>query len=358
MKRTTSSVLIAVLMMAALVALLTGTVSAQQTGTNWTGTFYNNTTLTEPAVATESYPNGVFFNWGGGPPLKADNSTPVPGVTPDNFSARFTSSQLFSQGGTYTFTVYVDDGARVIINGATVLDQFNQNTTGTYRTFTFQQNVSANQNLAITIEFVEFTGNAVMSFQWGLSSGGGGVNQTPTGPTATPIPPALGTIHTVKGNALRTGPYLGASMIGVVRPDIPFPILEKNFDEGLFPWYKIQDNHQRIGWVSGRYLNVTGNLDLIPTTTTIFDEIDNPTDLPRLLDVVGYTRSVMNLRRRPSQRTELLGQIPWGDPVEVIGRTVQGGMNFWLQVRYKGEVGWIYAPFVKLEGVVDAVPIR
>ena len=147
-------------------------------------------------------------------------------------------------------------------------------------------------------------------------------------------------------------------MIGVVSPDFNFPIQEKNFDEGLFPWYKIQDNNQRIGWVSGRYLNVTGNIDLVPERSTHFDQIDNPSDLPVLLDVVGYTRSVMNFRRRPSQRTTLLGQIPWGDPVEVIGRTVQGGQNFWLQVRYKGVVGWIYAPFVKLEGVVDAVPIR
>ncbi|MBK8134839.1 MAG: SH3 domain-containing protein [Anaerolineae bacterium] len=354
MKRTTLGIFFVVLTVAVLGSLLTISVSAQTTGTNWTGTFYNNTDLSgSPAASNEPYPSGVFANWGSGSPLRADNSTPVPGVNPDNFSARFTSSQVFSTAGTYTFTVYVDDGVRVFVNSAIVLDQFNQNTTGNYRTFTFQQTVSAGQTLSITLEFVEFTGNAVMSFQWGLSTGG-----TPTGPTATAVPPALGNVFTVRGLALRTGPYLGASMIGVVRPDFNFPILEKNFDEGLFPWYKIQDNNQRIGWVSGRYLNVTGNIDLVPERSTHFDQIDNPSDLPVLLDVVGYTRSVMNFRRRPSQRTTLLGQIPWGDPVEVIGRTVQGGQNFWLQVRYKGVVGWIYAPFVKLEGVVDAVPIR
>lgn len=358
MKRTSLGILLVMLAVAAFLTLSGAPASAQITGTNWTGTFYNDVTLGQP-VATEPYPTkGVYFNWGGGPPLKADYATPVPGVGADNFSARFTSTQVMAQTGTYTFTLYVDDGARVIIDGVTMLDQFTANTEQGYRQFTFQQNFTANQTVGMTVEFVEFTGSALVVFQWGLSGGGGGGINPTFGPTTTPIPAATGMIHTVRGNALRTGPYLGASMVGVVRPSIAFAILEQNFDEGLFPWYKIQDNHGRIGWVSGRYFNVTGDLSKIPTTRTIFDDIDNPTDLPRLLNVTGYTRSTMNFRRRPSQRTDLLGQIPWGDAVQVIGRTVQGGQNFWLQVRYKDVVGWIYAPFVKLEGVVDAVPIR
>jgi hypothetical protein len=356
MKRTSIGILLVVVLAAAFLSLTSAPASAQQTGTNWVGQYFNDTALAAPVGSPEPYPNGIRVNWGGGPPLKADNATPVAGIGTDNFSARFTSTQVIAAAGTYTFTIYVDDGVRVILNGTNVLDQFNQNTTANYRTFTFQQTFSANQTVNMVVEYVEFTGSALLVFQWGLS-GGGGISPT-AGPTPTPVPAATGMIHTVRGNALRTGPYLGASMIGVVRPNIAFPILEQNFDEGLFPWYKIQDNHGRVGWVSGRYLNVTGDLSKIPTTRTIFDEIDNPTDLPRLLDVTGYTRSTMNFRRRPSQRTDLLGQIPWGDAVQVIGRTVQGGQNFWLQVRYKDVVGWIYAPFVKLEGVVDAVPIR
>lgn len=357
MKRTSLGIILVMVLAAAFLTLGSAPTSAQNTGTNWTGQFYNDVSLAAPVGAPEIYPKGLYFNWGGGPPLKADGATPVAGVGTDNFSARFTSTQVIADAGTYTFTLYVDDGARVILNGATVLDQFNANTGQGYRTLSFQQNFTAGQSVSMVVEYVEFTGSAVLVFQWGLSGGGGGISPT-VGPSPTPIPAATGTIHTVRGNALRTGPYLGASMVGVVRPNIAFPILEQNFDEGLFPWYKIQDNHGRIGWVSGRYLNVTGDLTKIPTTRTIFDDIDNPTDLPRLLNVTGYTRSTMNFRRRPSQRTDLLGQIPWGDSVQVIGRTVQGGQNFWLQVRYKDVVGWIYAPFVKLEGVVDAVPIR
>jgi uncharacterized protein YgiM (DUF1202 family) len=66
----------------------------------------------------------------------------------------------------------------------------------------------------------------------------------------------------------------------------------------------------------------------------------------------------MNLRRRPSERTQLLDKVPWGAEVPVIGRTVQGGKSFWLQVRYNGKVGWIFAPFVGTRGILDAVPVR
>lgn len=334
--------------------LLTMPVAAQTVGTNWTASFYNNTTLSGPPVATEAYPSGVFANWGTGTPLRSDNFTPVPGVTADNFSVRFTSAQTFAQAGTYTFTVYVDDGARVAIDGVLMLDQFTQNTTGAARTFTFSHTFMAGQVAQIQLDYVEFIDIAVIGLQWGISP----TNLTPAGPTATPIPPALGSVLTVRGLSLRTGPYLGASMVGVIRPEHEFAILEQNFDEGLFPWYKIQDNLGRIGWASGRYLRATGDMTRIPTTTTHFDQIDNPSDLPPMLNVIGTTRSVMNLRRRPSERTNLLGQIPWGAEVEVIGRTVQGGRNHWLHVRYNGVVGWIYAPFVSLRGVVDAVPIR
>ena len=54
----------------------------------------------------------------------------------------------------------------------------------------------------------------------------------------------------------------------------------------------------------------------------------------------------------------MLVQVPWGAETELLGRTIQGGNNFWLQVRYGDQVGWIYAPFVSIRGDVNAVPIR
>lgn len=329
------------------------------TGTGWIGSFYNNTTFSGTPVASNvSYPTGLYFNWSTGGPRDASNQL-IAGVSPDNFSAIFTSTQQMA-AGTYTFLIYVNDGVRVTIDNQVYvnqLTQFNNPAANAYQTiqFTYVRSIAGPVNM--TVEYVEYLNDANLVFQWSLSGGGGGNNQTPIGPTATAAPIATAEVITVKGLALRTGPYLGASMVGIIRPNKIYPILEKNFDEGLFPWYKIQDG-DRIGWASGRYLKTSGNLDAIPTVSTIFDQIDNPTDLPPALNVVGYTRSVMNLRRRPSQRTQLLNQIPWGDPVQIIGRTVQGNKNFWLQVRWKDQVGWIYAPYVTIDGLIEAVPIR
>src|SRR5262249_54116294 len=59
-------------------------------GTNWTATYYNSTDLTGAVVYTEVMPNGINVNWGTGSPNSA--------VNVDNFSARFTSVQLFNAG--------------------------------------------------------------------------------------------------------------------------------------------------------------------------------------------------------------------------------------------------------------------
>lgn len=352
-----------VVMALALTLVIQTPAEAQVLGTGWVGTFYNNTTFSEPSAASNiSYPVGLRFNWGAGSPTDGAGVT-IPGVNADNFSAVFTSTQLFNAVGTYTFTIFVNDGVRVSIDNQVYVNQltpFNNATPNAFQTLTFQYTRATPGSATVRVDFVEFSGDANLVFQWSIpgSSGGGGGGVVPTfGPTPTAVPIATGSVITVRGLALRTGPYLGASMVGVIRPNVVYPILEKNFDEGLFPWYKIQDGN-RIGWASGRYLIPTGNLDLIPSTQTIFDRIDNPTDLPPALNIVGYTRSVMNLRRRPSERTQLLNQIPWGDGVQIIGRTVQGGQNFWLQVRWEGQVGWIYAPFVTIEGLIEAVPIR
>jgi len=349
--------LLATLVLGALV--IQSPVQAQITGTGWVGTFYNNTTLSgTPIAANVSYPTGLYFNWGTNPPKDASGVI-IAGMPPDNFSAIFTSTQQFNAVGTYGFTIFANDGVRVSIDNQVYLDQFNQYPNAlpdAFQTFTFAYNKATPGAVNIRVEYVEYLNDANLVVQWSQPGGSGG-NQTAVGPTATPAPIATGTVINVNGLSLRTGPYLGASMVGIIRPQKVYPILEKNFDEGLFPWYKVQDG-DRVGWASGRYLIATGNLDAIPSTTTIFDHIDNPTDLAPALNIVGYTRSVMNLRRRPSERTQLLNQIPWGDGVEIIGRTVQGNKNFWLQVRWNGQVGWIYAPYVTIKGLIEAVPIR
>jgi hypothetical protein len=153
----------------ALVATIAQPAQAQLLGTGWTAEFYEDTAMdSATGYDYEPYPNGVYFNWGTGVPTKADHVTPVPGVGPDYFSARFWSRQPLDQIGTYLFTVYVDDGVRVYLDGILILDEFTENHTNSYRTFQFYRHNSTPTEVNITIEYVEYTGSALLVFQWGL----------------------------------------------------------------------------------------------------------------------------------------------------------------------------------------------
>lgn len=346
-KRSTWIIILGLILMLALVPSL---IVQADYGFNWSATFFNDTNLTTP-VTTIANINGINFNWAGGGPVV--NGAPVPGIGTDNFSVRFSSTQNITPG-LYTFTAASDDGIRVFINGALVLDKF---IARPVTTDAFSYTVTAS-TVNMTVEYFEGIDQAQVQFQWVLVSGGVG---TPVGtqffgtpiPQSTAVPPLTVSVKSVKGLAIRTGPYLGASLIGVLRPGTQYPPLARNKDEGIYTWFLVKTDTQQ-GWVSGRYLEVVGDINTAPLQSTIFEQIDGaPT-----IGVLAVPRSVMNLRRRPSQRTQLLTQVPWGAETELLNRTVQGGNNFWLQVRYEGQVGWIYAPFVSIRGDVNAVPIR
>lgn len=335
-----ASIGLLLLMLATVVFIPNGRVNAQ-TAANWVGQFYPNPDFQgSPALAT--FPQGLNVNWGTLPPTDGSGNT-IPGIPNENYSARFVATVQFS-AGFYEFVATFDDGVRIYIDGLLVLDRFNN--TG-LSTATQLLNLPGGVN-TIIVEYVNRSGPGLLQVGWFTSSG------TPL-PSPTIIPIATGSVQYVRGLSVRTGPYLGASMVAVAVPDKEYPILARNNSEGLFTWYKIQYDEDTIGWSSGRYLGISGNIDAIPWENTIFDQIDNAPSR----GVVGVTRAVMNFRIRPSVRTQEIGNIPWGAPVDIIGRSIQGGRPHWYHVRYDGKVGWIYAPFVNVtQGIIDAVPVR
>ncbi|MBL8118027.1 MAG: SH3 domain-containing protein [Anaerolineae bacterium] len=345
MKRTRSAWII-LFGLVLLLALVPDTAVRADFGTNWSATFFNSTDLSGTGVPVAGI-NGINFNWGTGAPVV--NGVAVPGIGSDNFSVRFTSTQSLTPG-TYNFVASSDDGIRVYINGALVLDKFIGRV---LTTDSFNYTVTTTP-VNLTVEYFEGVDQAIVQFQWFLQT----TVATPLpgvtpSPAATAVPALTVSVTFVKGLAIRTGPYLGASLIGVLRPGTEYPPIARNRDEGTYNWYLINTGTQ-TGWVSGRYLNITGDPNSIPLQSTVFEQIDNLPDT----GVLAVPRSVMNFRRRPSVRSEILAQIPWGAETQLLGRTVQGGQNFWLQVRYEGQVGWIYAPFVSIRGDVNAVPVR
>jgi uncharacterized protein YraI len=342
------ALILAVLM--ALIGTLTSVVLGQSgLGTGWTVQYFNSTTLSGGPIYTETLPNGINFNWGTG--------SPNPLVPVDNFSARYTSVQLFTQG-TYEFVAASDDGVRVFIDNVLVLDRFVGRVLTTDR---FQQTLTAGSH-SLTVEYLELIDQAALQFQWFLISAGvatvppGGGFATPFGtpaPTAVYTGPAA-TVAGVRGLALRTGPYLGATYITALVGGQGYPVLARNRDEGVYNWYLLQVGDRR-GWASGRYLQLNVDPNSLPIQGSVFDEFANPPD-PGIATAV--TRAVMNLRARPSNRSPQIGSLPWGAAAALLGRTVQGGTDRWYQVSYNGQVGWIAAPWVTVRGERFNVPVR
>jgi hypothetical protein len=76
--------------------------------------FNNKTLLGIPAITRcESIPQ---YDWGG--------DSPLPGINPDDFSVRWTGTISFSPTGQYRFTTTSDDGVRLYVDGALVINNW------------------------------------------------------------------------------------------------------------------------------------------------------------------------------------------------------------------------------------------
>ena len=289
---------IALLFMILLLALLPGLIVQADFGTNWSATMFPSTDLSGAGVSASGV-SAINFNWGTGSPningLTVTNCPSSPTCT-DNFSVRFTSSQTFSAGN-YQFVVAADDTVRVQIDGGIVLDKFNPTSGRPLTTDTFNVNLTAGIH-NITVEYNEFIGEAIIQVQWFLQGQGGTPGLVGTSiPVGTAVPALSVQVVNVKGLALRTGPYLGASLVSVVRPGTSYAPIARNKDEGTYTWFLLTvDGH--TGWSSGRYLQVTGDPNSVPIQSTVFEQIDGAPDT----GVRAAPRSIMNFRRRPSQR--------------------------------------------------------
>ncbi len=102
----------------------------------WRASYYNNTNLSGTPVVVRDEAQ-IDYRWG-------TRIEPAPGVNVDNFSVEWRRNIDFAQAGIYRFSVTMDDGMRVLVDGATVLDAW---TTGGTRTVTSHRYVSAGTHL-------------------------------------------------------------------------------------------------------------------------------------------------------------------------------------------------------------------
>ena len=272
----------------------------------------------------------------------------------DNFSARFTSTQNFSQGN-YQFTVTFDDGARVYIDGQSVFDD---QSGGPAKTRTFDREMTAGSH-TLTVELIERTETAVLQFQWFL----GGTAPQPTvgpsptpGPTNTPAPTGLPPVApgalsatVIRATVLnaRSGPYLGAPVVARLRRGQTYNVLGRDHNAR---WFLLQLSDQQA-WSLGYYLAVNGNEFNAPVVSSFVTQ-GNPA---AQTGVVALARAGLRLRAAPTVASEQIGRVTWGAIVPVTGRT--GGDGAWWRVIWKGTEGWVYSPYMDLlEGDIRDVP--
>ncbi len=142
--------------------------AATNAGTGLRGQYFASNNLTGNAVLTRT--EAIDFAWGSG--------APGGGVPADNFSVRWTGWIEAPVAGNYSFQTLSDDGVRVWIDGALVINNWTAHAP-TLNTGSSPVTLAANQRAAVMIEYQEITGGATISLRW----------QTP-GSTAYGVVPA------------------------------------------------------------------------------------------------------------------------------------------------------------------------
>ncbi len=124
-------------------------------GTGLVGTYFNNITLTGPAVLVRTEAPIAYF-WGTG--------SPDPAVNQSKFSARWVGVVRVDATGSYAFQTISNDGVRLSVNGARLIDNWTDHvaTTDTATPIT----LTAGVDYPIVLDFYQNGGNAVMQLNW------------------------------------------------------------------------------------------------------------------------------------------------------------------------------------------------
>jgi len=215
----------------------------------WYGEYFNNLTLTGPPCATRCDAS-INFYWGW--------DAPMAGVDADYFSVRWTRTFYFS-GGTYRFYARVDDGVRVWVDGALVIDQWHD---GSLQTFSATRTLTPG-NHSLQVEYYDKIQVAAAYFWW-ERVGEEEEEPTPTAEPTTP-PPGEGWFGQFYNNmdlqdppvATRYDPWIGFEW----GTDSPMPGVRSDFfsarwtttaylDAGTYRFCAMIDDGARI-WVDG-----------------------------------------------------------------------------------------------------------
>jgi len=156
--------------------------------TTWNVEYFSGVTLSGSPIKVEQKAN-IDYNLGLG--------APSAGVPADNFSIRASRMLHLHEPGIYRFTVRADDGVRLKINGATVIDKFIDQSATTY---TYDYIAPFHTDHDVVLEYYEKYVDAVLELSWTMIAPitpQPTISPTPTvtpAPTVAPTPTATPTI--------------------------------------------------------------------------------------------------------------------------------------------------------------------
>jgi hypothetical protein len=121
--------------------------------TGWRGEYFTNPSLSGSPVLVRGDGDDLSFDWGTG--------APAPSLPAERFSARWTRT-LYLEGGTYRFYARSDDGVRVWLDGALIVDEWHATTS---RVYAAERTLGASYH-TLRVEYYEDRGVAQIQFWW------------------------------------------------------------------------------------------------------------------------------------------------------------------------------------------------
>jgi len=121
--------------------------------TGFLGEYFDNPNLLGGPVLVRCDPV-TFFDWGRG--------SPAPSVPVGSFSVRWSGRLTIPRDGSYAFAVRADDGVRLYVDGALLIDEWHLTRGDTY---TASRTLTAGQH-GVVVEYFQAAGEAYVRVDW------------------------------------------------------------------------------------------------------------------------------------------------------------------------------------------------
>ena len=208
---------------------------------SWLGQYFANASLSgNPTL--ERTDASVNFDWGTG--------SPDPSLPSDNFSVRWTGVWSFSSG-TYRFNASVDDGVRLYVDGALVIDAWS---VGSQRQVSGDIALLSGQH-TVTVEYYEASGEAMINVWWAQDLGAGDATITDWKGEYYANPYLSGSPVLVRNDSAISFDW-GSDGPGNGVPAENFSVRWSrwyNFDSGIYDFYARSDDGVRV-YVDGQLI--------------------------------------------------------------------------------------------------------